>query len=110
MHTLVIDLLISIAATTAMTIFSSLWSMACSCNYLEPAILNKILARNNLIYPNDRFVGWFIHYAVGFAFCVCYSFAWPGRSNEDDPLSWMIAAIVSGAIGVVGWRLAFAVW
>jgi hypothetical protein len=109
MHMLITDLFISIAATTAMTLFSAFWSRACSCQYVEPVILNKILSRSNLTYPDDRFIGWFIHYAVGFGFCVFYSLAWPGRLNEHDALSWMTAAIASGFVGVLGWRLAFAV-
>ena len=93
-------------ATSAMTLFSYGWSRTMKKPFLEPALLNELLFRANMISRGKRVPGWVIHYGIGFGFSVCYMLL---RDLLIPPavILTLSLGVVSGIIGVMGWHILF---
>jgi glucan phosphoethanolaminetransferase (alkaline phosphatase superfamily) len=100
-------LLYSIPATTAMTMFSIVYSEATNRNYIEPEQLSKTIKKlTNINKPSADYMGWIAHYFVGFVFCSAYWAIWRNNTNKYIRKGWALG-LASGIIGVSIWKLVF---
>src|SRR5690606_16721053 len=100
----------AILATSLMTIFSYIASEAMRSLYKEPVLLKKIM---KLLHLNcsDRcqsVLGWIIHYTIGLGFIVAYDLIWHHTYIDPTWFTAMIFGIISGIVGIIGWKIIFA--
>ena len=100
---------VSIAATSAMTLFSYVVSASFRELYKEPVLLTFILNKLNteLSVKSKRVLAWLIHYIIGLMFVVIYHLLW---FYNVLPISLLIALLlgaISGIIGIIGWMFMF---
>ena len=101
----------SIVGTTVMTIFSYVVSKSFNKLYKEPILLKYVLERMQ-VSISDNFtlvLGWFLHYIIGILFVVIYHFIWINGWMEISFLHSFILGLASGLVGIVAWRIMFAV-
>ncbi|MBF0695568.1 MAG: hypothetical protein IR153_10990 [Flavobacterium sp.] len=97
------------SATNVMTTFSYLLSNNYGRLFKEPVLLNFVLDHLGLTPKGKlkKFAGWFAHYVIGFAFVLTYDLVWRHTDIEFGWLSGSVFGVVSGFIGILGWRLIF---
>lgn len=103
----IIILTSAIAGTTAMTLFSYVYSTWRSQNFKEPELLNEWMIHLNILEyqtSKNHVLGWLIHYAVGFIFITVYHITWGMFALQPSVTSYLIAGVISGIIGIVVWR------
>lgn len=95
-----------IIGTSAMTIFSYLVSKIMGENFREPEIL-AILIKNMLptATPYAIYLGWVLHYLIGFAFVVVYVRLWDNNQLKPNVASGILLGAISGIIGIIGWYI-----
>lgn len=108
-YTFIQLIIVTIAATSAMTLFSYIVSESFRELYKEPVLLTFMLSKLHLdLSPNTKeTLAWILHYFIGFLFVLSYYFLW---INEILPLSFLIAFLLgfaSGIIGILGWMIMF---
>ncbi|MCM0667066.1 hypothetical protein [Flavobacterium tyrosinilyticum] len=108
-YTLIQILVSSIAATSAMTLFSYAVSATARELYKEPVLLSYILSHLHLeVSPNVKnMLAWILHYIIGFGFVIAYHFLWIYKVLE---LTWPIGILlgaISGIIGIITWFVLF---
>jgi hypothetical protein len=103
--------LVSIAATSVMTLSSYIISTSLKELYKEPVLLALVFTNMNLKIPvkSKHFLGWIAHYSIGFFFVLSYHFIWTNHILEIAVLDTLLLGAVSGIIGIVSWMLLFLV-
>jgi len=97
------------SATNVMTTFSYLLSYRYKTLFKEPVLLNYVLAELGM-HPKGKLgnlSGWLAHYTIGLLFVVSYEMAW---RLAGIPFNWWTGigfGIISGFIGILGWKLIF---
>ncbi|KQO22941.1 hypothetical protein ASF10_11365 [Flavobacterium sp. Leaf82] len=102
-------IIVSIAATSAMTLFSYAASASFRELYKEPVLLTFMLTKLNIKLPEQTkaTLAWILHYFIGFLFVAAYYFLW---IRDILPISFLTAFLlgfVSGVIGILGWMIMF---
>lgn len=108
-YTLLQILVSSIAATSAMTLFSYVISASARELYKEPVLLSYISTHLNLeVSPTIKnILAWILHYIIGLGFVFVYHFLWV--YNVLD-ISWLVSILlgaISGIIGIITWFILF---
>lgn len=107
---ILLQILIStIAATSAMTLFSYVISASFRELYKEPVLLTYLLTKFRVeVSPQTKTVlAWLLHYIIGLLFVIAYHFLWTYNIVE---FSWPVALLfgaISGIIGILGWIILF---
>ena len=102
-------LLASIAATSAMTLFSYIISASFRELYKEPVLLTYILSKLNLDLSTKTkaVLAWILHYFIGLIFVVAYHILWFYNILDLSFLSVLFLGAASGIIGIIGWMFMF---
>jgi len=102
-------LLVSIAATSAMTWFSYAMSKNFRELYKEPVLLAFGLEKLklNLTEQSKKTWGWLLHYIIGFLFVLGYHIIWVKDILPISPLSVLLLGVISGVIGIISWVFMF---
>lgn len=107
----VFTILISgLVATTVMTLFSYVVSNFKAKQFREPELLNSLISRSEIIElkPSKKhFLGWIIHYLIGWFFVVGFSFIWEYTQFSADIISGAVLGMAAGIIGIFGWIMMF---
>ena len=108
-HILFQILITTIAATSAMTLFSYVVSASARELYKEPVLLTYILSSIKMeVSPLTKTVlAWLLHYVIGLFFVLIYHYLWVYNIVE---LSWPAAFVLgalSGIVGILGWIIMF---
>lgn len=108
-YTILQILISSIAATSAMTLFSYAVSASARELYKEPVLLSYVLSHLHLeATPSVKnILAWVLHYIIGLGFVVAYHFLWVYNILE---LTWQIGILlgaISGIIGIITWFILF---
>jgi len=104
-------IIVSIAATSSMTLFSYAVSAQYREVYKEPLLLTYLL-RNfkiNLSTASKNTVSWLIHYAIGMVFVTIYYYFWARNLLQLSFLHALILGIASGIAGIISWMILFKV-
>lgn len=99
----------TIAATSAMTLFSYAVSASVRELYKEPVLLTYILTKFHIevSLKTKRVLAWILHYIIGAFFVIIYHYLWLYNVAE---FSWRIALLfgaLSGITGILGWMILF---
>jgi hypothetical protein len=102
-------LVVSIAATSSMTLFSYAVSASFRELYKEPVLLNLVMNKIN----SDSSIestspsGWLLHYIIGFLFVLAYHQIWVHDILPISALSALLLGAASGIIGILSWVILF---
>jgi hypothetical protein len=55
-----------------------------------------------------KFLGWLIHYVVGFFFIFLYQVYWTASDSHPTVINGIMLGAVNGVIGICGWKFSFA--
>lgn len=102
-------ILVSIAATSAMTFFSYTMSKSFQELYKEPVLLTFALSKLklDLSEKTKKTLAWLIHYFIGLLFVIGYHILWSKAILEISPFSAIVLGAASGIIGILSWMLIF---
>lgn len=102
-------ILVSIAATSAMTLFSYAMSKAFQELYKEPVLLSFVLNKLNirLSEKSQKTWAWLLHYFIGLLFVTGYHIIWVKGILPVSPLTALLFGAISGIIGIIGWVIMF---
>lgn len=102
-------LLVSIAATSAMTLFSYAISASFRELYKEPVLLAFVFQkiRLQITASSKTVLGWLTHYIIGFLFVLSYHFVWIKDILKIVFMDTLLLGIISGIIGIVSWMFIF---
>ena len=102
-------LLVSIAATSAMTWFSYAMSKNFRELYKEPVLLSYAIDKMKIDLSTQAKInwGWILHYAIGLCFVVGYHIIWVKDIAPISPLSALLLGAISGVIGIISWIIIF---
>jgi hypothetical protein len=102
-------LLVSIAATSAMTLFSYAVSASFRELYKEPVLLTFLLAQLKLELSagTKKTLAWLIHYIIGLLFVIGYHLLWVNNILTLTVLTSILLGAISGIIGILGWVIMF---
>ncbi len=108
-YTFIQLIIVSIAATSAMTLFSYAISRKFRKLYKEPVLLSYVLRILKVEIPrnSEDTYGWVLHYIIGFVFVLIYHFLWARDIVPISVLSTLLFGAASGIIGILGWMLMF---
>jgi hypothetical protein len=108
-YTFVQLLIVSITATSAMTLFSYEVSRKFRKLYKEPVLLSYMLKLLKVELPNnsETTFGWLLHYILGLMFVIVYHILWIHDILPISFLSALLLGAISGIIGIVGWMIMF---
>jgi hypothetical protein len=100
-------LIVSIAATSAMTLFSYAVSARYREVYKEPILLSHLLTQVKFDLPifSKKILGWLLHFSIGFFFVLVYHLLWRYDILDLSAINVFILGIVSGLIGVFSWAV-----
>src|ERR1700754_4767289 len=96
----------SLVATSAMTLFSYLYSIITNDDTREPELLAKLLHR---LRPwksrmNSRYAGWVVHYSVGLLFAELYDQIWQKRPINVNVRNGLVFGGLSGIAAILIWK------
>jgi len=102
-------IIVSIAATSAMTLFSYGASASFRELYKEPVLLTFMLTKLKIeLSPETKTIlAWLLHYIIGFLFVLSYHFLWIRDILSISFLSGFLLGFISGIIGIIGWMIMF---
>ena len=102
-------LIASIAATSAMTLFSYVISTSFRELYKEPVLLTFVLSKLNLdlSLKTKATLAWLLHYFIGVIFVVIYHFLWFNNILKLSILCAILLGGISGIIGIISWMFMF---
>lgn len=108
-YTFIQLLVVSITATSAMTLFSYAMSRKFRKLYKEPVLLSYVLRILKIEIPtrSEDTYGWLLHYLIGFVFVLIYHFLWVRDILPISILSTLLLGVASGIVGIVSWMLIF---
>lgn len=102
-------LIFSILATLLMTAFSYICAMLTGNNFREPELLNQLI--NTSVIPakpgKNSVLGWLLHLFIGFVFGVMMFLVWEFFDLSSYLIFGIMAGIIAGIIGILGWQLMF---
>ena len=96
----------SLAATSAMTAFSYIFSLLAGKNLREPHILAQLIARL-MPWQNKKkniLTGWFLHYAVGLLFTEMYILFWRNSASRNEKKTGLIFGGLAGLSAILIWK------
>ena len=101
----------SIAATSAMTVFSYAFSFITGTNLRGPDILAQLTSR---LMPwqakkKNIITGWLLHYAVGLLFTEMYIQFWKNSSPNTEKRTGLIFGGMIGLAAILIWKFTLAV-
>ena len=99
-------LIVSLAATSAMTLFSyAISTKYRDENYKEPLLLSQMLAQIKFNMPivSKKTLGWLLYFVIGFLFVLVYHLLWLYDILDFSVRSAFLLGITSGVIGVISW-------
>lgn len=102
-------IIVSIAATSSMTLFSYVISAQYRELYKEPLLLTYLL-RNfkiKLSTASKNALSWLIHYAIGVIFVAIYHYFWAYNILQLSFLHALLLGIASGIAGIISWTILF---
>jgi len=101
--------IVSVTATTAMTLFSYAVSKTFRELFKEPVLLSYILMKlkKHPTARSEKTLGWLLHYFIGFFFVLGYYILWSQSILPVTFLSALLLGIVSGIIGILSWVIMF---
>ncbi|SHG50392.1 hypothetical protein SAMN05444483_11420 [Salegentibacter echinorum] len=105
-------LLVSVAATTAMTAFSYLAGTARKEKFHEPELLNELIygAKSLDFDPSkNNVLGWIFHFLIGLFFTAIFLLLYVVEIININILSALIFGIAAGVVGSIGWRIMFSI-
>jgi hypothetical protein len=110
MNNIVVIVIAAFAATSAMTIFSYILSDAFRKLYKEPLLLEYLIAgmHLNISTAAKKISAWLIHYLIGLFFVWTYFFLFEKGWYTISWRSGIIFGCIIGIIGIIGWRIMFA--
>lgn len=97
--------------TTFMTLYSYAVANKEQKQYREPELLNKLVDKAPINLPKikkNNAMGWWVHYAIGFAFSTVYDLIWRRTFVSPTTMSSLFMGAISGVIGILGWKTFFA--
>jgi len=102
-------LIASIAATSAMTLFSYAISKSFRELYKEPVLLTFVLSKLklDLSLNTKAILAWLVHYLIGLIFVVIYHILWYYNILDLSVLSAILLGALSGIIGIISWMFLF---
>ncbi|KQB42732.1 hypothetical protein [Flavobacterium aquidurense] len=102
-------IIVSIAATSAMTLFSYAASASFRELYKEPVLLTFMLTKLHMeLAPLTKSIlAWLLHYFIGLLFVLAYYFLWVRNILPVSFLSAFLLGFISGIIGILGWMIMF---
>jgi hypothetical protein len=102
-------LLVSIAATSCMTLFSYVMAASFKELYKEPVLLTFLFRRMNFQISSQSkiILGWLSHYIIGFFFVLAYHFIWNHIFLDISITNTLLLGVISGIIGVINWMFIF---
>lgn len=108
-YTLLQILVATIAATSAMTLFSYVISASFRELYKEPVLLTFLLAqlKIDVSTKTKATLAWLLHYFIGFIFVLIYHFLWVNNILKLSILNALLLGSISGIIGIIGWMIMF---
>jgi hypothetical protein len=108
-YTILQIIIVSIAATSAMTLFSYVISASFRELYKEPVLLTFLLTQLKLeLSPGTKkILAWLIHYIIGLLFVIGYHLLWIYNILDLSVLTAIILGAISGIIGILGWVIMF---
>lgn len=105
-------ILAGIVGTTFMTLYSYMKAKKEDEEYVEPVMINKLIdnSKNLPSVPQEDShpVGWGLHYATGIIFVAAYWLLWKKVLLKPTPGKILIVGSLSGALGIMVWKLLFA--
>jgi hypothetical protein len=101
----------AIFGTTAMTLFSYIFSATKNRNLKEPKLLGKMI---HPLIPgigknSSRQAGWAVHYAVGLLFVEMYAQIWQRTSIKANKRTGLIFGGLSGIAAILIWKFTLAI-
>lgn len=102
-------IIVSLLATSAMTLFSYTMSSSFRELFKEPVLLSFILIKTNLelSVQTKKYLAWLLHYLIGFIFVLAYHIIWLYNILYISIISALLLGVLSGIIGIIGWVLIF---
>lgn len=96
----------AILGTSAMTVFSYLFSALSDNNTREPELLRKMIRRLSpgMSKPFSRAGGWAAHYAVGLLFAELYAQIWERTFVRPTGKSGLVFGGLSGIAAILIWK------
>lgn len=109
METLLRIILGILAGTSLMTLCSYFFSNLMNKQFREPVLLHQLLERSIMLNQPEipTWVGWLLHYSVGFLFLILYHFLWNFTGVDPSAISGIVLGLISGLLGVTGWLFIF---
>lgn len=101
--------IVSIVATSVMTLFSYVISASFGELYKEPVLLTYVLGKINLelSLKTKKKLAWLLHYIIGVIFVLIYHFLWIKAILSLSIANGFLLGTASGIIGIIGWLLIF---
>src|ERR1700754_164683 len=101
----------SLAATSAMTLFSYLFSLLSRTNLREPHILAQLTGR---LIPwqgkkKNILTGWLLHYAVGLLFSEMYVKFWENSTFNNKKTTGLVFGGLAGLAAILVWKFTLSV-
>ena len=101
----------ALAATSAMTLFSYVYSLVTKDNSREPELLGKLMHR---LFPGNsksaaKFSGWVTHYGVGLLFAELYGQIWQRSGMNPNPGTGLVFGGLSGIAAILIWKFTLTV-
>lgn len=102
-------LIVAIAATSTMTLFSYAVSASFREMYKEPVLLTYLLTTFKINLPNatKTTLAWLLHYGIGVVFVTAYHYFWARNILELSIVHALLLGIISGFIGIISWMVLF---
>lgn len=102
-------LISGLVGTSAMTLFSYLVSDWKNKNFKEPKVLAQLAKRLPADVSDEtaQASGWSMHYAIGITFVLLYMAYMEQTNTRSSWTSGTLLGLISGIIGVGGWKLMF---
>lgn len=102
-------IIVSIAATSTMTLFSYAVSLKFREIYKEPVLLTYLMHNFNinLSKSSKNTLSWLIHYGIGVAFVSIYHYFWTHNILELTFLHGLLLGVASGITGIISWMILF---
>lgn len=101
-----------LVATSFMTAFSYIAANVRNKEFREPELLNQLLSKSSLFrlkLSKKSIAGWILHYLIGWMFVIVFEIIWELELVPFSILWGGILGLVAGILGVIGWKIFFAI-
>ncbi|WP_432221930.1 hypothetical protein ACRASX_15775 [Flavobacterium sp. TMP13] len=106
-------IIITLLATTAMTLFSYFVSWTFDKNYKEPVLLEFLMVAFKFEIPKQFkvIISWILHYCIGLLFVVLFYLPiWLQlKIYNVNIISGLLFGCIIGFIGIMAWQFMFAI-